>query len=1175
MMHRFGWVVIAGGALGLLLTVNGSSDVKPVVAQAVDEGCPETSSPSQQDGETLKGFASASNSGVVFDDTKQVLKVSKAGGLFKSVNFSLESDAHGLCAADFNGDGWVDVITSSFHGSDVVLSINETEKGQLDTPPNWADPNYVSTPIFTPSYYFTQNCSGRNGHASPAICGSSGNEALSCADFNNDGFADFMYVREQNGHSPEGVPHSATLYLGDGTGKFQVGYQAANADEFGFIVKSTTMLPVDYNNDGNLDLIVGGASLYRTSSKGHVLLFLNDGDNTQPHFVFDKALIKDQPFGRNGINTLSYQDFTGDGFKDLVVTSTHSSIVRMFTGLAGGGIQSTFVDIAADYPGAAAMLLGADFSLDGQTDMILASDDFGNPLRKGGFTHYYKNNGTTAPFSDGITETLTVRGAPENDFDMAAVFQYDNDPDGTPDFIVANGNDDNRYVIFANRAQSSFAECGDVESGILDLGNLNDSEMVVTAARIDPEISLPDGTSITFFMSNESPANWQEASPCVDDPTSFCVSFPKPVGRDVRWKAHMCSNSTRTISPEIKGINFRFDYTEAKEHYRAGVVVDDGIAYVGAFRQPGNRGHFYAINADLGETYWDFADSLNQIADSERKIFTSNAAGSGLIDFAESNAGSLELRATLGVATEENVAEVIKWQRSPRFGVDQSSRLGSIENSTPAVVGPPSFPIWYPKASEEERTLVNKFIKDNEKRPTIVLVGSRDGALHAIRSVPTNISASENGTEAWAFIPAGVAKGMPEDMANNTSDSYPDGSPTVGDVLIGGDIRTIAIVGGGNGNRSVFALDITETIEDGTNVVVGPKPLWTIEPGGSLAGQALSKPVIARVLVNGTSRFYAIMASGIASENPIAPFTKGRDVVAVDIETGKTTWQFRSKCAITSDIVIFETNDEDEAGEPVIDGYIDRAVWADACGNVYKVDPAQDEEFDFIKGIGEIEIEPTDVTDPEIIALFSTSRSACTLEEERPIAGTIGARPDATQRIVLFFGTGGLESFDPSKANEFYGVYADTGTVRGCGDNEALGRIKGKCPTENNCEKFYGGVVVTASDIIVTRATDAPVGTSTCEFGKSNITGFSTSEFNEDFNVPTASSTVSSLYGDGDALYFATLAGEIVRIGKPRAGNAGEDSSSPPPGQAPPDGDGNATVGGDGAMTIGGWNILQ
>ena len=374
-------------------------------------------------------------------------------------------------------------------------------------------------------------------------------------------------------------------------------------------------------------------------------------------------------------------------------------------------------------------------------------------------------------------------------------------------------------------------------------------------------------------------------------------------------------------------------------------------------------------------------------------------------------------------------------------------------------------------------------------------------------------------------------------------------------ILADGEVHTVALVSGGAGSRGVTALDITETIND-SGTVVGPTPLWDVLPGGASAGQALSKPVIARVEIDEETRFIAILATGRAPENPSSPYTKGRDVIAVDISTGETVWQFQSACPITSDIVAFETDDEGEPGENEIDGYIDRVMWADACGNLYKVNPAQDLGEAFMPSgstagpsdseeylLGAI---PTGHVDPganQVFAVFSTLQTSCALGAERPIHGTIGARSDDAGRFTLFFGTGGSEDYDPSLQNAFYAVYADTGEVRGCAAGAPeRGVVEGRC-VAGVCEKFYGGVVVTTDQVIVTRSIDPPIGTGTCEFGESEVTGLNLASLDEEFSVATASATVSSLYGDAGAVYFSTIAGEIVRIGSPGAANAGEGST--------------------------------
>jgi hypothetical protein len=141
---------------------------------------------------------------------------------------------------------------------------------------------------------------------------------------------------------------------------------------------------------------------------------------------------------------------------------------------------------------------------------------------------------------------------------------------------------------------------------------------------------------------------------------------------------------------------------------------------------------------------------------------------------------------------------------------------------------------------------------------------------------------------------------------------------------------------------------------------------------------------------------------------------------------------------------------------------------------------------------------------------------------------------------VLFFGTGGLESHPVAERNEFYGVYADSGAIRS--------KVAGAC-VSGVCEKFYGGVVVTTEQVITTRTLDPQIGTAVCDPA-------------EDFNVVINSAVMGALYGDADAVYFATLGGDVSRVGSPRASSAGGDSDNPAgvPRTGPPEGSGTEGV---------------
>ena len=1145
-MRRRKWPWVGTGISIIALSMVTRPDVRAI--EVVDEGCPRTSGPTEHQGSTLQSFATAGSGGVVFDGGDSSLRLNKEGGIFSSSFFPATGTPQYTCPADFDKDGWIDFIGGTADGKSIGFFRNRTSTNLVAYPPNWTNPAYVLPPKFERpgnAWFWTSTTT------------ISGGGAAACGDFNNDGKADFALVME---NGDDGGPADfGKLFRGKGDGTFETPSDLTTsvATHFAELKWDGNMVATDYNGDGWLDLLYGAWD----SGGGFVRVFLNN-KASPPKFTPSTFLVQNAGMGAQGVQGIAWLDMTGDGRNDLVIAGKAHNKIKLYPGLAGGGVSTTPQQINSIT--GQAILLGADYSLDGKADLIMATDG------AGGQVYYYKNNGTATPFSGGVTQILTESFT---DFDTGFLFNYDNDPDASLDLMLADGNGAG-YSTFANRVLATFVACGDVASGILDLGDLQDEEMVVTAARLSPTMVVPAGTSITFYMSNEDPADWQKANPCVDDATDYCVMFPHPVGRSVRWKATMCSNGTRTITPRISEIEIHYDYTLAEEHFRGGVVVDDGVAYVGAFKQPGDRGHFYATNAGLTEVYWDAGVKLDSMSDGDRKIYTASTDGADRIELCDSSASDSDLKATLGVANTSQAQSVITWQRSARFGIAgggvQKTKLGAVETSTPAVISPPGRPLWYPYLTSQEKQKVDVFTLAHQNRPTLILFGSKDGPLHAVRNDPQDIGNSHNGTEAWAFIPARVAAGLVADQANSAATSFVDGSPTIADVkLADGAYHTVALVSGGNGSSSVFALDVTDTINPSNGNVIGPEPLWEVLPGDELAGQGRAKPAVARVRIAGVEKFIAVLATGMSRDNTTAPYSKGRDVIAVDISTGERMWRFRTACPVTSDPVVFETDDDAEPNGPDLDGYADRLVVADACGYVYKLDPAvslpgngDDDGWLDSTPFGAIDTGETDAAGQKVEALFSSRFTSGAIGGERPITGTIGARADVSGRVVLFFGTGGQENLDPSLRNEFYAIYADTGVIRE--------KITGEC-SNNVCEKFYGGVVVSTDQVLLTRATDPPIGTSTCELGGSELTGVDIDDLSSELTVNTSSATVSSLFGHAGAVYFTTLSGDLVRVGTPVATEAGGESGGNGNNGNGDDDDGEAPGNSSNALGILGW----
>ncbi|HEX3760182.1 MAG TPA: FG-GAP-like repeat-containing protein [Kofleriaceae bacterium] len=1149
--------------------------------------CPQTSSPTSWSGTSLD--VPVTKTGTLYNSSGGDVELNKAGAVFNTKQMTTASDMVYAAVGDFNKDGWPDFVGANEGGSGYLdIFQNYTWQNENCTTaactaysgsaPNWADPAVVVTPKFTDV---------RALHAT----GFNGRYALAGADFNGDGWDDVLEV--QAPASGSYVVTTVNLYINKAANDaqnrptFNTAYQPITGVSayFGQLTWSgTNIVAVDWNGDGYMDILVGNgatggsirilkgscpkaanavknaAGLWPCS--GNVTF--TDQGNLISNLDTDHTPATADGFGTNtsaGTPFFGYADVDGDGKRDLIVGSPNccnnaAYRLRLFKGVSTTAVE-TVASQSLTSTGAITGVFISDYSQDGKPDLIVATDGHNyNSSVNGGTTYYYVNNGTNTPFSGGVTQQITFRGSPNTDYDVGFIFDYDRDPTHSPDLMVADGNDSAGYYVIADRQSITYVNCGDAASGIIDLGSLLTTEMVVTAARITPTFSTNLGT-VTFYLSNEDPPNWVQASLCPGSTTDYCAAFPKATGRSVRWKATLCSNMTHTATPRITAMSAKFDYTVAKDHYQSGVVASDGIAYVGAFDQPGDRGKMYALNAGLSSILWEAGAKLDAMSDDSRRIYTAIATTPETrYDFTTGNAGVTALQTLLTTPNTSSTQSLISWVRSARFGVGDAAnpltRLGAVETATPAVLTKPGRPSWYSFGPGLDRLHADAFVAGYATRVPLVMFGSKDGMVHAIYTLPSNQADTRNGKEAWAYIPAPIAAGMFADY-NNTQNAnqsatdglnhptiaaFPDGSPTLVDYQTSsGAFKTVALVSEGNGGRAFSVMDVTQTVDPTTGAVSGPTPMWSATPGLGEAGQAFAKPTVVRVLLSNAERYFVVTGSGVDYTDTQG--LKGRTVSAYDLLTGTLMWKFQARCPVTTDVAAFETDDALEPGGPTLNGYIDRVVFADNCGYVYKLNPAVDLSGGWYSNLGMGLLAANTTPDGTIeYALFSTRLTVGALGADRPIAGTLAARTDSTTRMVLFFGTGGIESVPATSANAFFAIYADTGAIRS--------RVLGTC-NNGTCEKFYGGVVVTPQQVMFTKTVDPAIGTNACDTGSTTISGVALdagtgTNFTSAFNLAVSSAVMGGLFGDAGAIYFATLAGDVARVGTPRASTAGGDT---------------------------------
>ena len=280
---------------------------------------------------------------------------------------------------------------------------------------------------------------------------SSGTSYLSdWADYDKDGFLDVVASGLNSGWS---APGSTNLYHNNGDNTFTV-----NKTIITDIVAKKQQL-VDFDNDGDLDLVLSGTYEYM-SSDGHTLLYQNNGSGN--YALYDTLT--------NFLASTEWGDYNNDGLPDILVIGEGNSRVYKNNG-SGSFSEMTGISLPAVYEGFA---IWGDYNNDGLLDILISGfDENRNELTK-----LYKNNGN-GMFVEQTGIVVSPWDDPKSFFNLgessASWGDYDNDGDLDLALMGAEESGGFAYTITKvyrnNYPLNNFTDI-DVQSDHLRLGEI-------------------------------------------------------------------------------------------------------------------------------------------------------------------------------------------------------------------------------------------------------------------------------------------------------------------------------------------------------------------------------------------------------------------------------------------------------------------------------------------------------------------------------------------------------------------------------------------------------------------------------------------------------------------------------------------------------------------------------
>ncbi|EAQ95815.2 pilus assembly protein [Congregibacter litoralis] len=492
-------------------------------------------------------------------------------------------------------------------------------------------------------------------------------------------------------------------------------------------------------------------------------------------------------------------------------------------------------------------------------------NNFGTPLRRAAndVGNYFERSDVRGPWNDqpGEIAGSDDAGACRQSFHIMMTDGFWNGPNPT----IGNSDDTAGPVITSPSATSyQYTPVGPFEDGFSNtLGDVGmhywkrdlrtdlSNEVPINAAdpafwqhlvtygiglgvtgNVDPTTafaSIPTATAIPWA----DPAATNPAK--IDDLLHFGLN-----SRGGFFSASDPDTFANALGDVLESIIERVETSATSAATSAAVLQADTLLYSASFRSDDWSGTVRALPVDQSngsvpslsvgdcppEVEWDAECVLAATPSASRTLLTHTGSAGALLDHGNLNATQQDALAHAADGTNDGRGEDrVNWLRGDEItGLRSRSDSGSLRLMGDIIGGTPQFVSNRSSGFQLLRTDFSPgtyptYVASKASRPELLLVPSNGGMLHGFDA--------SDGTELFGYVPGELLEPVPgEDYAPLSELSNApyehrytvDGTPTVADVLIGSNWKTVVVGTMGVGGRSVFALDVTdpESMDAGT-----------------------------------------------------------------------------------------------------------------------------------------------------------------------------------------------------------------------------------------------------------------------------------------------------------------------------------------------------------------------